>query len=515
MNGSDLLIKSAVAAGIDVCFTNPGTSEAALLRALDATPQVRTVLGLLEGVCAGAADGYGRMAGRPAMTLLHQGPGFANAVGNLHNAYRARTPVLNIVGEHFTWHRAISPGLYLDVEALAATVGWCRTIRSSDTLSRDVADALAAAFEGQVATLVVPHDQQLGGSRGEIVPVPRFVPGTVDQESVQRAAALLRDHSPSLLMLGGKALSRNGLAAAARIKAVTGCALFTELFPIYWDRGAGLPVAERTAYRPGDQSGLRAYKGVVLAGMEEPLTFSGKPGVDSRILSQEQEKVSIGNPREDIVDAMERLADALGAPDLKNLPKGSIADLKRPNLPQGGLTLEKACQALAALQPEGAIIVEEGITSCFAYYPVTGRVAPHTLVTTVGMTIGWGMPFAVGAALACPDRPVICFEGDGSAMYTVQALWTHARESLDITTLILSNRAYNAVRLQAAREGISPGPATLAATELARPPIGWVELARSLGVPAVSVETAEGLARELRIALADPGPHLVELVLPS
>lgn len=513
MNGADLLIKTAVASGIEICFINPGTTEIAVLRALEAMPQVRSITGLFEGVCAAAADGYGRLAGKPAMTLVHQGPGFANCVANLHNAQRARTPLLNIIGDHLTWHRAVNPSLYLDIEALAATVGWYRRNGSVATLSHDVTDAIAAARRGQIASLIVPLDHQMAEFTGEITGVPRFVRDRVDQEAVERAAKLLLNYSPSMLMLGEEALSKNGLAIAARIKAATGCDLFTETFPSRWERGAGLPVAERTPYRPGEQAMLLKYQGVILAGMGEPLLFNGRQGLDSRILRNDQERVFLAAPGQDVVDAMERLADALGAPGSPHLPAGLIAEFQPPDLPEGILTVDKACQTLAALQPEGAIIVEEGLTACFAYYPVTKAVAPHTLLTTAGGNIGWGLPCAVGAALACPDRPVISFEGDGSAMYTVQALWTQAREALNITTLIFSNRVYNAVRLQYFRDGTVPGAVGDAATELKRPSIGWVKLSGGLGVPAVSVTTAEELARELQIALAEPGPHLIEMVL--
>jgi acetolactate synthase-1/2/3 large subunit len=258
---------------------------------------------------------------------------------------------------------------------------------------------------------------------------------------------------------------------------------------------------------------IAKYQGVVLAGLDEPLTYFGRPGFDSRILKEEQKKSLLVAAGQDVVDALEKLADALGAPDRTHLPAGLMVAPDRPALPEGRLTVEKASRTLAAIQPEGAIIVEEGITSCSAYYPVSRGAPPHRVLTVAGGNIGWGMPCAIGAALACPERPVISFEGDGSAMYTIQALWTQAREGLNITTLIFSNRLYNAVRQQFVREGVSPGPAAKTATEFTRPPIGWVDLARGLGVPAESVTTSEGLARALRTALIEPGPHLIELVL--
>ena len=515
MNGAELLIKTALASGIEVCFTNPGTTEMPLVLALDGVPGIRTILGLFEGVCTGAADGYGRMTGKPAMTLVHLGPGFANGVGNLHNARRARTPVLNLIGEHATWHRAVDPPLHMDIEALTAVVsGWHRTCGSVETISGDVTDAIIASLQGQISSLIVPHDHQLAESKGKVAALPAFSSRRADEGAVEKATMILRQRSRSLLMLGGRALSKNGLAAAARIKAVTGCDLFTETFPSCWERGAGLPVVERTLYQPGQSNTLREYPAVILAGMEEPVTFMGLKGFDSRILGKDQEKVSLAAPGQDVVGALERLADALSAPNGSRLPKGLLAEFQPPALPGGKLTVAKACQTLAALQPEGAIVVDEGITSSSAYLPVTQRVAAHTMFTIGGGSLGWGMPCAIGAAVACPDRPVIGFQGDGSTMYTVQALWTQAREALNITTLVLSNRSYHALQLNLDRFGItSPGPVAKAVTELERPSIGWVKIAQGLGVPAVSVATAEELAREIRIALAESGPHLIEMVL--
>lgn len=514
MNGAELLVKTAVASGIEVCFINPGTTEMLLVRALDAMPGVRTILGLFEGVCTGAADGYGRMTGKPAMTLFHQGPGLANGIANLHNAQQARTPLFNVVGDHATWHRAENPTFHLDIEALAATVsGWQRAVGSAEAVSRDVADAVTAALHGQIASLIVPQDYQAAESNNNVADMARFSLETVDERTIERTRLLLRNHSASALMLGGKALNKSGLAAAARIKAVTGCDLFTEIFPVCWERGAGLPVVQRTAHLPGQQDMLK-YRGVVLAGMEEPVTFSGWEGFDSRILKRDHKKISLAAPGQDVVEALERLAEALGAPGSSHLPAGLIAELQAPDVPEGRLTADKACQTVAALQPEGAIIVDEGITSSWAYYPMTPRVAPHTLLTAAGVTIGWGMPCAVGAAVASPDRPVINLQADGSAMFTVQALWTQARQALNVTTLIFANRKYNALRNQLVRDGVtSPGPIARRVIELDSPPIDWVELSRGLGVPGVSVTTAEGLARELRIALAEPGPHLIEMVL--
>jgi acetolactate synthase-1/2/3 large subunit len=513
MNGAELLAKTAVAAGIEVCFLNPGTTEMTLIAGLDAVPEIRTILGLFEGVCSGAADGYGRMAGKPAMTLFHQGPGLANAIANFHNAQRARTPVLNVIGEQFTWHRALDPSLYLDINALAATVsGWSRTIDSANTFSEEVARAVFEARKGQIASLIVPHDYQLVECAGVINDVPPFTPLRVDREAVDRAADMLIKYRPAVLMLGGDALGEAGLGAVARIRAATGCEVFTEAFPARWERGAGFVIAEKVSHRADEENKVCRYQAVLLAGMKEPLTFVGRLHCNSRILLDDQKVFQLVPPGSDVVDALDRLADRVCSSGASIMPSGSVAELKRPELPEGQLTTAKACQVLAALQPERAIIVEEGITSAPPYYSFSQKTAPHTLLTTVGGNIGWGMPCAVGAAVACPDRPVINLQGDGSAMYTVQALWTQARESLNITTLVFSNKVYRALRL-ARKEAGWNGLASASVIELTRPPIGWVELARSLGVPGVSVTTAEALTRELIISFSEPGPRLIEMAL--
>jgi acetolactate synthase I/II/III large subunit len=514
MTGAELLVKTAVASGVEACFLNPGTTEMLLVRAFDAVPGVRAILGLFEGVCTGAADGYGRITGKPAMTLFHQGPGLANGIANFHNAQQARTPVLNVVGDHATWHRAENPTFHLDIEALAGTVSdWHRSVASVDTLSKDVADAVMAAQQGQIASLIVPNDYQLAVSNREIARTSPFTPEKVDDKTVESARALLTAGSTTALLLGGKALRRIGLSAAARIRAATGCDLFTEIFPTCWDRGAGLPVVQRTAHLPGQQD-MRKYQGIVLAGAKEPVTFSGREGFASRLIGKEQKMISFSAPGQDVVEALERLAEALSDGRAPNPAAATMAQFEPPDVPEGELTAEKACRTLAAIQPEGAILVDEGITSSWVFYPMSSTIAPHTVLTAAGTTIGWGMPCAVGAAISSQDRPVIVLQADGSAMFTVQALWTQAREGLNVTTLILANRRYNALRTQISRDGVtSPGPITTSVIELQPPRIDWIRISQGLGVPAVSVNRAEEMAKELRVALTEPGPHVIEIVL--
>jgi acetolactate synthase I/II/III large subunit len=516
MNGAEIVVKTALAAGVEICFSNPGTTEIPLVTALDSVPGIRAVLSLFEGVCTGAADGYGRMLDKPAMTLLHLGPGLSNGLANLHNAKRAHTPVFNVIGEHASWHRAADAPLTMDIEALARTVSkWQRTCSSTATLSKDTADAVAAAMRGQVSTLIVPQDYQWTECDDHRISLPQFSFDTVDQDLIDRAAALLRTHEKALLFLGGKALRKRGLQAAARIKAATGCDVLTEMLFARMERGAGIPSVDRLPYFPEHAvAALSKYRLVVLAGIEEPVAFFGYKDMPSRLLTADQQAVRIDGEIQDLLEVLESLADALGAPRKLALETNSHAASSKPDLPSGPLTREKVCMVLAGLQPEGAIIVEEAVTTGGSYYPLTATAPPHSLLTLTGGSIGQGMPCATGAAIACPDRAVVNFQADGSAMYTVQSLWTQERESLNVTTLICSNRSYDILRLELMRSGqTSPGKNTFSLTDLADPVIDWVKISQGMGVPAVSVNTAERLAKELRVALADPGPHLIEMVL--
>ena len=513
MNGADSLIKTALAGGIEICFANPGTTEAPLVAALDQIPGMRAVLGLFEGVCTGAADGYGRMKGTPAMTILHLGPGFANGIANLHNARRAKTPLVNLIGEHATWHREADAPLAMDIEGLAGTVlGWYRTNGAARDLSRDMAEAISASRYGQIATLIAPHDNQLEETGETIVGPPPAAFDPLDTGAVERAAELLKSSKRPALLLGGRAPLERGLPLAGRIRAATGCDLLVENFPARVECGAGLPPLTRIPYFPESAlSVLSAYDAIVLVDTREPVTFFGYGGISSYLLRKDQKRMSLSSGKGDPIEALEYLARILGVKEgCVGIPGG--IDPIRPEVPGGSLTPEKVCLTLAAVQPEGAIIVDEGLTTAFTYFPLTAGLPRMTLMTISGGAIGYGMPCAAGAALACPDRPVINLQADGSAAYTVQALWTQAREGLNVTTLLCSNRSYQIVRVELERAGVTtPGHYAQSLTDLGHPTINWVKIAEGFGVPGVSVDTTEDLAREIRRALEEPGPHLIEM----
>lgn len=514
MNGAESLLHAARAAGIDVCFANPGTTEMPLMAALDVVRGIRPVLGLFEGVCTGAADGYGRMTGRPALTLLHLGPGLANGLANLHNARRARTPVVNLVGDHSTWHRGADSPLESDIDALARSVsGWVRASSDATSLALDLSEAVAAATHppGQVATLVIPADLQSEAAGGP-APAPKaFVPAPPRAGRIDAAIQALRRGSRSALLLGGAACRGEALESAARIAGATGCRLFVETFPARAERGAGTPRLERLPYFP--EQVATAYEGVervVLAGSPDPMAMFGWAGAASALLPSRVERVVLAEADEDVTSALAAVADALGA--ARKPP--SLAPYEPPPSPSGRLDVRALAAAVAHVLPHQAIVVDEGATSSIALYDALATAATHTWLTLTGGAIGQGLPCATGAAIACPERKVLAFQADGSGLYTLQALWTQARESLDVTTVICANRAYRILQVEMLRAGSDGGGrAARALTELSGPELDWVRLASGMGVPAVRVNDAGSLVPALRRALSEPGPHLIEAIL--
>jgi acetolactate synthase-1/2/3 large subunit len=516
MIGAEIILHTAADAGVDICFANPGTTELPLVAALDTVGSIRPVLGLFEGVCTGAADGYARMTQKPALTILHLGPGFANGIANLHNANRARSPIFNIIGQHATWHLHADPLLNMDIASLARTVSrWYRQSESVEALSHDVVEGLAACLYGQVSTLIVPADHQWTDHRSDNITLPERAFDKVDQATIARASELLKEARKPALILGGRALRKPGLAAAAEIQAKTGCDLLMITFPAYIDAGVGLPVLKRIPYFPGEaRTLLGGYDTLILVGTNEPVAFFGYPDGKSFLLNDQQRHFRIDTDRQDVPVVLEELAWVLGADNGKNKIDSVLARCALPELPSGTLNAEKMCATIAALQPEQCIIVDEGVTSSMPYYAYAPFLKPYSHLHVTGGAIGLGMPLALGAALACPDRKVINIEADGSAMYTVQALWSQAREKANVITVICSNRKYLIIELECLAAGYnSLGAEARALMNLTNPALDWVGLSRGMGVPAASVTTAEELAGEFKAALKESGPHLIEAIL--
>jgi acetolactate synthase-1/2/3 large subunit len=516
VNGAESLIRTVAAAGVDVCFANPGTTEMHLVQAIDDAGGIRPVLCLFEGVATAAADGYARIAGRPAMTLLHLGPGMANGIANLHNASRARTPLLSVVGEHATFHRGRGAPLETDIEALAGPFSkWVRTPATPGEVAADAAEAVASAqsVPGGVATLIVPADcawsDAPDGPADAIEPAPaRFV----TDATIEAIAGVLAMESgkPATLLLGASALGEAGLRAAGRVAAATGCRLMAETFPARVERGGDLPVAPRLPYFPEEATAaLEQSSSVVLAGAIEPIAFFGYPGLPSELAPHGMPVEMLADLGEDAVDALERLAEAVGA--------GPFAPATTPAVDRppadAPLNHQTIARAVAAAQPEGAIVVDEGLTVSAFYVEASAGSPRHTYLALTGGAIGFGLPAATGAAIAAPDRPVIALQADGSGMYIPQALWTCAREGLDVTALVCSNSSYQILLEELRRAGVEqPDPGAKRLTSLGEPALDWVALAGGMGVPARRATTAGELADQIAWALAEPGPHLVEMV---
>lgn len=515
MNGAESLVRTLVGAGVEVCFTNPGTSEMHFVAALDRVPGMRCVLGLFEGVVTGAADGYARMKDKPASTLLHLGPGLGNGLANLHNARKAETPIVNIVGDHATYHVEHDAPLTADVEGIAWPVSaWVRTSRSARSVAADGAEAVRAASTrpGQVATLILPANTAWEESDGpaEMVPLPE--PPRSPVERIESVAAVLRGGEPAVILMGGRSLRAHSLEVGGAIAAACGARLVAPMSNARLERGAGRVAVERVPY-PVDQA-LALFEGVkhiVLVGAKAPVAFFAYPNKPSLLWPADCSVHTLVESHEDTLHALEGLADALGAS-----PSGAVLQgLTRPALPvDGPLDIDSIARAVGALIPENAIVADEAIGSGRGMHPFTVGSSPHDWLQICGGAIGLGLPMASGAALACPDRKVIGLQADGSAMYTLQALWTQAREGLDVTTVLFANRAYASLKHELANVGAhNPGRKALDMLEIGHPDLDWVALARGMGVEAGRARSNAEFIRELRAGLASEGPYLIEAVI--
>jgi len=514
MNGAESLVRTLVQGGVNVCFTNPGTSEMHFVAALDRVEGMNCLLCLFEGVVSGAADGYARMTGKPASTLLHLGPGLGNAVANLHNARKANVPMVNIVGEHATYHVEYDAPLTADIEGIARPVSdWVKTSRGARTVAADGAEAIAAASAppGQIATLILPANSAWDDSEGP-APTP-VIPerATVAEDAITGAAEILRSGAPTLLLLTGQALYAHTLDLAGRIAAATGAELMAQGANARLQRGAGRVPVNRIPF-VADQAlaVLAPYRNIILVGAKEPVAFFAYPGKPSKLEAEGCEFHRLCELAEDAEDALARLADAVGAK-----PDGAaVQQPGRPDLPTGELNSDSIAAVLGALLPEGAIVADESVTTGRGFYPLTAGAPPHDWLNNMGGSIGLGMPLATGAAVACPDRKVICLEGDGSGMYTLQALWTQARAGLDVTTVVFANRSYRILMGELANVGAeNPGRKALDMLNIDRPDLDWVKMANGMGVEASRVTDAQSFCHAFAAGLDVVGPYLIEVVL--
>ena len=512
-NGAEVLVKTLLAGKVDVCFANPGTSEMQFVAALDKVPGMRCVLGLFEGVVTGAADGYARMADRPAATLLHLGPGLANGLANIHNAKRGGSPMVNIVGEHATWHKWADAPLHSDIEALARPMShWVRTSQCSADIARDAVDAVnyANSSSGRIATLILPADTawEPGPEVGTGFATPAL--GLPVAAVLDQAAKALADAAPGqcAIMLSGRALRAEALATASRIAEKTGARLLAQQSNARTERGVGRVSVERVPY-PVDQAlaKLQGIKRLILIGAKAPVSFFAYPGKPSSVLPPDCEVIRLAGPAEDLPATLSMLAERVGA--TKVAPR--LSTETKPALPTGRLTADAVLQAVGALLPEQAILVDEAVTSGRALFNFTGGSAPHDYLQLTGGAIGDGLPMATGAAIACPDRKVISLEGDGSGMYTLQALWTQAREKLNVLTIVFANRGYQILKGELKGVGVDKaGEQAERMLTIASPELDWVGLAKGMGVDAAQTDSADELVKLMRAAIAKPGPFLIQ-----
>ncbi len=515
-NGAEALIQTLMNAGVDTCFTNPGTSEMHFVAALDST-DMRAVLTLFEGVAAGAADGYARIANKPAATLLHLGCGLGNGLANLHNARKARVPVINIIGDHATYHKQYDAPLESDIETVARNFSsWIRTCQSTGQLAADAAEAVAAAkaSPGQISTLILPADVSWGKGGTAAAALPAVVPETAPRAVVQQIAeVLLQQGKKNALLLGRRALLADGLMAAAKIAEKTGAKLFAEVFPARMERGAGLPGIERIAYLAEMVFvQLNGVDNLILVDAREPVSFFAYPGKKSYLVPDHCAVHHLVAPDQDVVGSLQRLVSAVGAD--KTAPE--LQQAKRPRPPSGRLNAAKVCQAIGALMPENAIIADEAQTSGLKLPAFTAGAPRHDLLTLTGGAIGQGLPVAIGAAIAGKGRPVIALVGDGAAMYTIQSLWTMVRENLDITIIVFNNRSYAILNIELERVGAEKaGPKAKAQFDLSQPGIDFACLAKGMGMPAQTVHKAKALNKALKNAFNEPGPHLIDAIVPN
>ncbi len=510
MNGAESLVRTLVAGGVDVCFANPGTSEMHFVAALDRVEGMRCVLGLFEGVVTGAADGYFRMKGTPASTLLHLGPGLANGLANLHNAKKANSGIVNIVGQHAVYHIGFNAPLTSDIEGLARPMSaWVRTSPDAKSVAGDGAAAIAAARSSQIATLILPADTAWNEADG-IAQVPaESQRSSYSSQAVDNAAKVLRGGAQTLLLLSGNALTEQGLALAAQISGKTGCKVMGQTYNPRMARGKGRFSIDRIPYVIEQALPiLKDFKHIVLVEANDPVAFFAYPNKPSMLKPEGCEVHRMTSGGENSVAALEALAAALGARPSDAKPQ-ALVELAKPT---GALTHASIAQAIAMAIPENAIVVDESITTGRGFFPPTAAAAQHDWLQNMGGSIGFSTPVATGAAVACPDRKVICMVGDGSAMYTLQSLWTQAREGLNVTTIVFANRIYQILRGEFDGVGAGePGKRAQDMLKLDRPTLDFVALAKGMGVPGRAVTTADELVAALAEAMPEKGPRLIEV----
>jgi len=514
MNGAESLAKTLVLNEVEVCFTNPGTSEMHFVSALDRVDGIRCVLGLFEGVVTGAADGYYRMAGKPAATLLHLGPGLGNGLANLHNAKKANSGIVNVVGEHALHHIECDAPLTSDIEGVARPMShWVKTSKSSKSVAKDGALAIEQArhMPGHIATLILPADTAWGEGSEPVLAKASLSPPKVDELQIKNIAQVLRSNGSKALLLGGAALRGEALDLAGRIAKASGARVLSEYNNARIERGAGRVRAKSIPFSVNAAlEMLKDHENIVLVGAKKPVAFFGYPNKPSYLHPSSCVLSELVNIEQDILDALRRLAQELNAvddaPDLCGV-------LNLPDCPQGKFNHLGIAQILTALIPEGAIVVDESITTGREFDALTMGAKPHDWLNIMGGSIGFALPTAVGAAIAQPSRCVIALEGDGSAMYTLQALWTMARENLNVKVIIFANQSYEILKGELVNVGANSGHKAQSMLSLNAPALDWVGLAKAQGVEGFRVTNLQDFFATLKQVISMSGPQLIEVAM--
>ena len=514
MNGAKALIETLASCGVKVCFANPGTSEMHLVQALDSVPEMRSILSLFEGVCTGAADGYARMSGKPASTLLHLGPGLANGIANLHNARRARSPIINIVGNHPNFHTGYDAPLTSDIDTLARNYSsWIKADSTSTTLAQDGANAFTASLRqtpgsaGQIATLIMGADAAWEQSAGIVRPNATPQRAKVENCCIETAAKAFNNNGKVMLLVEHHATTPEALVMASKIAAHTGCRIVTGTFPARVEGGPDAPAIERLPYFPEQVLAmLSEVDQLILVGAQVPASFFAYQGTPGRLISKNCTVSRLCTVEEDAIDALSQLSTQLGACDASPI----LFEKKEIPKPTGSLNTKTVIQAVAATMPEHLIVATDsgGGNAAYAYCQNS---APVSWLALTGGAIGQGSPVATGAAIACPDRPVLALLGDGGAAYTIQSLWTQARENLNVVTLIFANNSYNILNVEYSRLGVTEvGEVAASLFDMSNPTIDWVSIAKGFGIEGAYADTSEDLCNLLETAYKADGPFLIQ-----
>jgi acetolactate synthase-1/2/3 large subunit len=514
VNGAEALLQTLVASGVDICFANPGTSEMQLVSAIGQTDEMRPVLCLFEGVVSGAADGYARMADKPAATLLHLGSGFSNSLANMHNARRAGSPVVNIVGDHADYHLQFDAPLTSNLPGIVRWGShWTEVANSPDELSAGGARAVQASLRGngQIATLIAPANHAWDVASEAAAALPRPEPLLVREDRIERIAEAIRSEKKTCLMLGGKALREDNLAKLGAIAEAHNVTLMCATFPTRLQRGAGRAPVQRLPYFAEQAAeALEPFEQLILLGVAAPVSFFAYPEKESWLTPEHCELLTLAEPAEDADSTVAGLAKALGiSKDAETLHQRQVHEVTDDSL--NPLTIG---QIMSNEMPEHAIVSDEGATCGLAMFLSTEQAPAHDWLTLTGGAIGQGLPVALGAALACPDRKVIALQADGSAMYTIQSLWSMARENADVTVILLNNKSYAILNIELARVGAGePNAKTLSMLDLSNPDMDFASIARGLGIRATQARSSSEFQTQFAEAMKTPGPCLIEAIL--